>query len=257
MTERFASGLYHGVVTHARLRPRAHRLRYRIFMTLLDLDELPRLDRSLRLFGHNRRGLIGFHDKDHLGGEGQLRAEVDAILARADIDLQGGPVRLLCMPRVLGFVFNPISVYFCHRRDGALAAMLYEVNNTFGDRHSYLIPVADPDAAVIAQACDKALHVSPFMDMDMTYRFEVTPPDDEARLVVDGRDAQGPMITAAFRGRREDLSDRAILKAFAAHPLLSVAVLAAIHWEAVKMLLKGLKLKPGARAPEQPVSVAR
>ena len=249
-----ASGLYHGVVTHARLRPRLHRLRYRIFMTLLDLDELPRLDASLRLFGHNRPGLISFHDKDHLGRTDTLRAEVDAALARAGVDLQGGPIRLLCMPRVLGFAFNPISVYFCHRRDGSLGATLYEVNNTFGGRHTYLIPVNGPAEGVIAQTCDKALHVSPFMDMAMRYHFKVAAPDEDAYLQVDGHDADGAVIAAVFRGRREALSDRAILMAFAAHPFLSIAVLAAIHWEAVKLLFKGLKLKPGAPPPEQPIT---
>ncbi len=250
-----ASGLYHGVVTHARLRPRLHRLRYRIFMTLLDLDELPGLDASLRLFGHNRPGLISFHDKDHLGRTDTLRADVDAALARAGIDLQGGPIRLLCMPRVLGFVFNPISVYFCHRPDGALGATLYEVNNTFGGRHTYLIPVTSPAESVIAQTCDKALHVSPFMDMAMRYHFKVAAPGADAYLQVDGHDAEGAVIAASFRGRRETLSDRGILMAFAAHPFLSVAVLAAIHWEAVKLLFKGFRLKPAPAQSPPPMTI--
>jgi DUF1365 family protein len=248
------SGLYPGVVTHARLRPRIHRLRYRLFMTLLDLDELPALNHRLRLFGHNRRGLISFHDKDHLAGTGDLKAEVLAALDRAGIDLSGGRVRVLCMPRVLGFVFNPISVYFCHRPGGAVAAMLYEVNNTFGQRHSYLIPV---EAGGEGPICDKAFHVSPFMDMALRYRFETSPPGDAAMLVVDADDAQGPMIATAFRGRRRDLTDAGVLAAFLAHPLLALSVLAAIHWEAVKLLLKGLRLKPSPPAPADPVTVVR
>jgi DUF1365 family protein len=251
------SGLYRGVVFHTRLRPRPHRLRYRIFMTLLDLDELPRLDRSLRLFGHNRPGLIGFRDRDHLSGAGQLKAEVEALLARGGIDIDGGAIRLLCMPRVLGFVFNPISVYFCHRRDGSPAAMLYEVNNTFGQRHVYLIPVEPSADGVIVQTCAKALHVSPFMDMAMNYRFRTAAPGDEAMLSIDGDDGHGPLLAAAFHGRRQALTDWAILKAFAAHPLLSLAVLAAIHWEAVKLLLKGLKLRGGVPAPADPVTIRR
>jgi DUF1365 family protein len=256
-----ASGLYAGVVTHARLRPRAHRLRYRIFMMLLDLDEAPALSRRLRLFSHNRAGLISFHDRDHLeGSDAPLREQVDAALARAGLDLKGGLVRLLCMPRVLGFVFNPISVYFCHRPDGALGAVLYEVNNTFGQRHSYLIPVKAADANAeggIAQSCDKHFHVSPFMDMALRYHFRTAPPGDAARLIVDAHDAQGPIIAAAFHGERAEMSDAAILRTFLAHPLLALAVLAGIHWEAVKMLLKGLRLKPSPPAPAEPITVVR
>ena len=252
------SGLYPGVVTHARFRPRAHRLRYRLFMTLLDLDELPDLDRRLRLFGHNRPGLISFHDKDHLGGTGDLKAEVLAALDRAGVALDGGSIGLLCMPRVLGWAFNPISVYVCRRADGAVAAMLYEVNNTFGGRHTYLIPAGEPAAdGAIVQSCAKALHVSPFMDMAMRYRFRVRPPGRDATLVIDGDDAEGPVIAAAFSGRRRALTDPGILRAVVAHPLLALSVLAAIHWEAVKLLLKGLRLRPGPPGPGDPLTLAR
>lgn len=249
-----ASGLYSGVVAHARLRPRMHRLRYRIFMTLLDLDELPDLGRRLRLFGCNRPGLIAFRDTDHLQGSGNLRAEVRTLLAQAGLD-GGGAIRVLCMPRVLGFVFNPISVYFCHGADGRLVAMLYEVNNTFGQRHAYLIPVAKPDGGMIRQSCDKAFHVSPFMDMAMRYHFEVAEPGQDARLAVDGHTPDGPMITTSFRGARRELTDAAILRAVLAHPLLSLAVLAGIHWEAAKLLLKGLRLKPSPPPPRAPVTI--
>jgi DUF1365 family protein len=252
-----ASGLYDGVVTHARFRPRVHRLRYRIFMTLLDLDELPALGRRLRLFGHNAAGLIGFHDKDHLGGGGDLAGEVRTMLGEAGLDTEGGAIRILCMPRVIGFVFNPISVYFCHRPDGSLTATLYEVNNTFGQRHTYLIPVEAGASGVIRQSCDKRFHVSPFMDMAMRYHFALTEPGETASLIVDGHDQDGPMIAAAFRGKRSPLTDMGVLKAVLAHPLLSLAVLAGIHWEAAKLLLKGLKLKPEQPAPAQPVTVVR
>ena len=256
---RARSGLYSGVVGHTRLRPRTHRLRYKIFMLLLDLDEAEGLSRTRRLFGYNRRALVSFHDRDHLDGSGlPLRDQVQAALARAGLDLGGGPIRLLCMPRVLGFVFNPISVYFCHHADGSLGAMLYEVNNTFGQRHSYLIPVQGrAEGRPIEQSCAKAFHVSPFMDMAMRYDFTVEPPGDDVRLIVDGADAEGPMIATAFRGRRSELTDGGILKAFLAHPLLSLAVLAAIHWEAVKLLAKGVRLKPSPPAPRDPITLVR
>ena len=148
----WASGLYRGRVVHQRLRPRRHRLGYRIFQMLLDLDELAALDAGLRLFGYNRPALVGFHDRDHGPGDGRpLRPYVEAELAKAGIDLGGGPIRLLCMPRVLGQVFNPLSLYFCCDRSGVLAAILYEVNNTFGERHSYLIPVGPAPGDLVRQ----------------------------------------------------------------------------------------------------------
>ena len=254
------SGLYAGVVSHARLRPRAHRLRYKIFMMLIELDEAEALSSRLKLFSYNKPGLIALNDRDHLdGSDTPLAAQVRGELARAGLDLEGGPVRLLCMPRVLGFVFNPISVYFCHRADGGLGAILYEVNNTFGQRHAYLIPVKPGDSrdGEIAQSCDKRFHVSPFMDMAMRYHFRTAAPAQDARLIVDGHDADGPVLTAAFRGRRCDLTDGAILRTVLAHPMLALAVLAAIHWEAVRMLLKGLRLKPSPPAPAEPVTLVR
>jgi hypothetical protein len=255
-----ASGLYSGVVTHVRLRPRVHRLRYKIFMMLVDLDEAPALSAKLTLFAYNKPGLIALNDRDHLdGSDTPLADQVRAELARAGLDFDGGRVRLLCMPRVLGFVFNPISVYFCNQADGRLGAILYEVNNTFGQRHAYLIPVKTQDAkgGEIAQSCDKRFHVSPFMDMAMRYHFRTAAPAEDARLAVDGHDADGPMLAAAFSGRRSALTDAAILRTVLAHPMLALAVLAAIHWEAIRMLLKGLRLKPGPPAPAEPVTVVR
>ncbi|HET6970048.1 MAG TPA: DUF1365 family protein, partial [Phenylobacterium sp.] len=139
------SGLYPGVVTHARTRPRRHALRYRIFMLLLDLDELEAADRALRLFSLGRFNLVGFDPRRHGDGSATpLKTQVERQLAAAGI-AHGGPVRILAMPRILGTGFNPLTVYYCHRPDGALSAILYEVNNTFGERHSYLIPAPEPD----------------------------------------------------------------------------------------------------------------
>ena len=142
-----ASGLYRGLVTHRRLRPRAHRLSYRSFWLLLDLDEIDGLARRLRLFSRNGFNLMAFHDADHgnPGDRRPLRRQIEAHLAQAGVSVDGGPIRLLTLPRLLGYVFNPLIVYYCHRRDGGLAAVVYEVNNTFGDRHAYVIPVRARD----------------------------------------------------------------------------------------------------------------
>jgi DUF1365 family protein len=249
------SGLYPGVVTHARLRPRAHRLRYRIFMLLLDLDELPVLDRSLRLFGLDRLALTGFSEGDHLDGSGgTLKAQVETHLARAGI-VAGGPIRLLCMPRILGGAFNPLSVYFCHRPDGRLRAILYEVNNTFGERHSYLIPV-EGEGRTVRQGVRKAFYVSPFMDMDLVYAFRIVPPGETVSVAIEVADDQGPLLVAAFSGARQPLTDASLWRAWLGHPWMTLGVLAAIHWEALKIWLKGERIRPRPRRPERPVTVA-
>lgn len=249
------AALYSGRVVHVRTRPVRHRLRYRMFNLLLDLDELPLLARRLRLFGHNRRGLFSFHDADHGDGSGALREWIDTVLRKAGFDPAGGRVLVLCMPRVLGMVFNPLTVYFRYGRDDVLQAMLYEVNNTFGQRHSYLIPV-DPSADVIRQRCDKRFYVSPFMDMALTYRFRVTPPGETLGLHVEAADESGPLLFASFTGRRHPVTDAQLLRAFLAHPLLALRVLAGIHWEALKLWRKGLRPRPRPIPPTEPVTIA-
>ena len=184
-----------------------------------------------------------------------LRAQVERALTEAGLRPDGGAIRVLCMPRVLGHAFNPISVFFCHRRDGALLALLYEVHNTFGERHAYLIPVEGSASGTIRQACEKALYVSPFMRMDMRYLFRVVPPSARAAVVVHGEDAGGRVITASFTGRRRGLSDAALLGMVLRHGMLGLKVLAAIHWEAARLWLKGLRLEPRPAAPAQPVTI--
>lgn len=250
------SALYLGSVVHARTRPVRHRLRYRMLNLLLDLDELPELSARHRLFGHNRAALFSFHDSDHGdGGPRPLGEQVGAALSRAGLDPAGGRILVLCMPRVLGMVFNPITVYFCHAADGRLQAMLYEVNNTFGQRHSYLIPVENTDESLIRQGCDKNFYVSPFMEMALSYRFRVVPPGATLSLGIEVTDRAGPLLFAAFTGRRRAISDGALLRAFVAHPLLAARVLGGIHWEALKLWRKGLGLHPRPRPPAEPITV--
>lgn len=235
------SALYRGEVTHRRLRPREHRLRYRVFWLLLDLAELDEVDRRLRLLSRNRFNLLSFHDRDHGDGSGRpLRDQVTALLHREGVDIGGGAVRLLTMPRVLGYVFNPISLYYCHGPDGRLAAVIYEVTSTFGERHAYVLPTTDGD--VIRQAARKALHVSPFMGMDMGYAFRGHAPAEWMDLTIDGSDSEGLLIVAVMTGRRHALTDGAILKAALSMPFLTMKVVAAIHWEALKLWLKGVRL---------------
>ncbi|MBX3504053.1 MAG: DUF1365 family protein [Parvibaculum sp.] len=256
MSREFQSRLYEGEVFHRRLRPRLHELSYRVFYMLLDLDELPELARLSRLFGHNRFGIFSFHDRDHGDGTGApVRNWVEAQLARAGIESDGGRISILCFPRVLGYVFNPLSVYFCHRKDGSLSAVLYEVNNTFGDRHSYLIPVTDGEAATLAQDCSKAFYVSPFLPVAGRYQFKLLRPGRRFALTIRESDAEGPVLTASFAGEARAFSDRALLSAFLRHPLMTLKVVAGIHLEAARLWRKGLRLAARPSAPSSPVTI--
>ncbi len=245
------SCLYTGTVMHRRIKPKAHTLRYRVFWTLFDLDELPALGKKLRLFSLERFNLFGFYNVDHGDGSSvPLRAQAERHLAAAGINLDGGAIKLLCMPRILGFVFNPISVYYCYHRDGDLAALIYEVHNTFGQRHSYLIPVDTAPGEALEQRCLKSFYVSPFMDMEISYTFRIQKPDARVALTIQGADIDGPVIVASLAGTRRALTDRALLKTFFLFPLLTLTVVAGIHWEALKLWIKGMRLRPRPPAPD-------
>ncbi len=252
------SALYTGAVIHSRLRPRKHRLRYRLFSLLVDLDDLPGLDARLRLFAHNGFNLFSLHDADYGRGDGTpLRTYVEAVMRQAGLAPDGGAIRLLTMPRLLGYAFNPLSIYFCHRRDGSLAALLYEVNNTFGQRHSYFIPVAPGEAAgaTIRQRAAKRFYVSPFMDMELDYAFRVEPPGEAFAVSISARDAEGPVLIAAHRARRRALTDGALARALLAYPLMTLKVMAGIHWEALFIWAKGIGLRRRPPPPAEAVSL--
>ncbi len=247
-----ASGLYQAQVMHHRRRPRVHRLRYRMFSLLLDLDEIDALAARLRLFSRGRFNLFAFHDADHGDGSATpLRAQIEAHLAAAGITPDGGAIRLLAMPRLLGHVFNPLSVYYCHRRGGELAAIVYEVNNTFGQRHSYLLPASADAGGIIRHSSPKAFHVSPFMALDMTYDFRLRPPGERLSIAITGRDAAGVLITAALSAQRQPLTDANLLTAAIAQPLMTLKVVAGIGWEALLLWLKGV---PVHRLPPAPAT---
>lgn len=253
-----ASCLYVGHVVHKRLRPRRHSLRYKCFWTFLDIDELPALHRRLRLFGYNRFAPVSFHAHDHGDGKSSnLRSYVEAELADAGIDLQGGTVRLLCMPRITGYAFNPVSIYFCHFADGALAALIWEVNNTFGERHSYVIEATDQGAAAITQRCDKNFFVSPFMDGDLTYEFRVTGPAETVGVVIRASDHEGPLLLASLSAKSRALTDANLLGLLVRQPFVTLKVISAIHWEALKLWLKGVRLRHKPPPPKCPVTIVR
>ena len=245
-----ASCIYSGWVMHRRLKPRRHRFRYRAWWLLLDLDELPQLSARLRWLSRGRFNLFAFHDGDYGHDTTPLRQQIERQLADAGIVFDGGAIRLLCMPRVLGYAFNPLSIFFCHSRGGEIAAMVYEVHNTFGERHSYVIAAAPGEADVVRQSTKKRFHVSPFMDMDMGYEFRVTHPADTISVGISGSDVGGPLIHATLQARRRELCDAQLLRLLITHPLVTLKVISAIHWEALRLLGKRVRLRahPGPLA---------
>ncbi len=244
------SALFLGEVMHQRVRPRRHGLRYRVFSMLLDLDELPSLEASSRLFGYNCWAVLSFWDADHGDGRaGTLRDWVNAHLSRSGCFEQGMRIGVLCYPRMFGYVFNPLTVYFCHAADGELRAILYEVSNTFGERHTYVIPAAVDADGFVRQDCAKALYVSPFLPMACHYRFKIAPPAETVTIRIDESDAEGPLLVAAFTGARRPFSDRALIGALLRYPLMTLKVTAGIHWEAARLWKKGVPVHRHRAAP--------
>lgn len=252
------SALYFGGVMHKRLLPFRHRFDYRVVALFADLAELPDLHRRLRLFSLDRFNVFSFHARDHGPRDGgPLRPWIDARLAEAGIDLAGGPVRLLCFPRLWGYAFNPLTVWFCHHRDGRLLAVNYEVSNTFGRHHHYLIPVAPdhrPDRTLY-QACHKGFHVSPFIPMEGGYAFRVKEPGERLGLAIRQHVDAGEILVATQTGRRAALTDRNLLRALVGYPLMSAKVIAAIHWQAWKLWRKGATFHRSPAPPEHAVTI--
>ncbi len=256
-----ASALFAGEVMHRRLKPLRHRLAYRMCYFLLDLDEVAELDRGNRLFGYNRRALFSFRDADHGDGQshtGALREWIDTILTENGMQA-GGRIRLLCLPRMFGYAFNPLTVWFCDRKDGSLQAVLYEVRNTFRQKHHYLIPVSPDEAArsrgMLRQRADKAFYVSPFIEMEQQYQFRVRLPDqDRVAVAIRESDPTGPLLHAAFSGSRREITDRSLALTALVFPLMTLKVIAGIHWEALKLWFKGARFISRPAPPERTVS---
>jgi DUF1365 family protein len=234
---------------HRRLTPRHHRFKYSVFALLLDLDELPGLDCGLSLFKYNRRGLFSFQDRDHgptdAGEPRDLKRWLDSLLADAGIVAKGAR-RVLCYPRILGYVFNPLSVWFCHDEQGGLKAIVYEVHNTYAERHAYVLPAGD-DTRLVRHGCPKAFYVSPLLSRDCRYHFRIRPPAGDVAVAIHEEEAGLPILNASFAGERRPLTDGMLLKMLLAYPLMTLKVVFAIHYEAVRLMLKGVRRHPHTR----------
>ena len=226
------SAVYTGTLMHARRAPARHVFRYPVSYWLFDLDELPALERRLRLFAVNRPNVVSLRDCDHFDGTKPLKEAVLGLVADQSIER----VLMLTQPRVLGYVFNPVSFYWCYRGDGSLVCVVAELNNTFGERLPEVL--RGPE---LRYEHRKRLHVSPFFGLDQSYEYAFSQPGAEvwARIVVRDDDGARP-LTAVLHGRRRALTNRALAGLLIRYPLQPLQVTALIHVEALRLWLKGV-----------------
>lgn len=243
--------LYVGPVMHARLKPFGHRFSYKVASFLVDIDRLDELPKLSWLVSHNRRNLFSIFDRDLGAADGSsLRGHVDWLLAQAGMEAPAR-VLLLTYPRIAGYVFNPISVYYAYGGKDNLTAVIYEVRNTFGDRHTYVAPVGPSELGPegLKQEREKLFHVSPFLELGLTYRFRLRPPGDTLALRILETDAKGPVLAATFHGTRKPLTTATLTALFLKLPFLTLKIVGAIHYEALKLWLKGARYFPRPAPP--------
>jgi uncharacterized protein len=248
-----AGVLYPGEVMHQRLKPFGHRFTYRVFSLLVDLDRLEELDRLNPLLSVNRPNVASFHESDHVEREGETaRAFADRLLCEAGLPERAQRILLLAYPRIFGYVFNPISVYFAYDAGGALIALIYAVRNTFGERHSYVAPVGPGELteAGLRQTRTKIFHVSPFIEMGTRYHFRVLPPGKVVRLRIHETEKDEPLLAATFAGEARSLQSFALAVCLLKFPLLTWKIMAGIHWEALKLRLKGARFHKSPPPPK-------
>jgi len=250
------AALYRAEVMHRRLFDASYRFRYRVFSLLLDIDAIDRAAASSWLFSRNRFNLLSFHDRDHLPeGSHDLRAWAEGVLANGGIDAKGLRIRLLCFPRVLGWVFNPLSLWYCEREDGRPAAVIAEVRNTFGERHCYLIKPADSGSGwPLRQRHRKDFHVSPFIGMHALYEFRLSRPEERLRVVIREYQDDRLMLVATQHGIRRPFASGQLVRELVRVPFQTLKVLTAIHWQALKIWLQGARFHRKPAPPLEEVS---
>jgi uncharacterized protein len=242
--------LYRGEVVHRRLNPVRHELRYRVFNLFADVDQLEHTATRLKLFSYNQFNLFSVMDRNHGPGDGTpIRDHAWKLVRGTDGGEQVSRVFMFCYPSMLGYVFNPLTVYYGFDTDNRLRLMIYEVNNTFGGRHSYVVPVGSE----FAQKAPKSFYVSPFNAVEGHYTFHFTSPGEKMALGVALSIGEKPVLNAYVSGVRTRLSDRALLRSFLGIPFLTFKVIGAIHLQAVRLWWKGLRLKKRPQAPNHTV----
>ena len=235
------SSIYTGNVIHKRFKPKIHSFNYKVFSLLIDLSELELLDKKLKLFSYNKFNIISFYNKDHGPRDSSsLKNWVEDNLKKNNIDTNGIQIKLLCYPRIFGYVFNPLSVFYIYDKNLNLISILYEVKNTFGEQHTYIFK-SDKNQNLIQHVCKKKFHVSPFIEMDCTYFFRVLKPTNKISVIIDQHDNEGKILYASQDGTRIDLNNKNLILSYLKHPLMTFKIILAIHFEAFKLWAKGIK----------------
>ena len=235
------SFIYNGTVIHKRFKPKMHFFKYDVFSLLIDLAELKILDKKIKFFSYNRFNLISFFEKDHGDRDGSSLVDwVKRNLDQNNIVYKNIKIKLLCYPRILGYVFNPLSVFYIYDEEENLISILYEVKNTFGEQHTYIFETKDQK--LIKNKCDKKFYVSPFIDMECEYNFSVTKPGDSISVIINQNDKEGKLLFASQDGKSQDLTTKNLIFNYLKHPLMTFKVIVAIHYEAFKLWFKKVKL---------------
>jgi len=236
------SCIYNGKVTHTRFKPVRHFLKYNTFSFLIDLDELEQLDKKISIFSFNKFNIFSFYNKDHGNRDGKsLKAWVLENLKKFNIHININKVKLLCYPRIFGYVFNPLSIFYCYENN-VLKVIFYEVKNTFNEQHTYIFKNKGKNK--IEQTCRKKFYVSPFMDMETWYDFKLTRPDKKLFVSIKQTDKEGLVLTAVQKGERKEFSFKQLIINLFQYPLMTVKIISAIHFEAFLLWKKGAIYRP-------------
>ena len=236
------SCIYNGTVIHKRYKPKEHFFKYSVFSLLLDLSELEILNNNIRFFSINKFNLISFFEKDHGNrDDSSLVGWVKKNLEQNQINTENIKIKLLCYPRIFGYVFNPLSIFFVYNQNDTLVSILYEVKNTFGEQHTYVFKI-DNENNLIQNNCSKKFHVSPFIEMNCNYFFRILKPGERLSVIIDQYDQVGKILYASQDGKKANLTGKELIKSYLKHPLMTFKIISAIHFEAFKLWIKGIKL---------------
>ena len=235
------SFIYTGTVIHKRFKPKVHSFNYKVFSLLIDLSELDLLDKNLKLFSYNKFNIVSFYSEDHGPRDGSsIRNWVLENLQQNNIETKNIQIKLLCYPRILGYVFNPLSVFYVYNKNSDLISILYEVKNTFGEQHTYIFKTKKNEN-LIQQVCKKKFHVSPFIKMNCVYFFRLLKPGNKISVIIDLQDSKGKILYASQDGIKSELNNKTLIKSYLKHPLMTFKIILAIHFEAFKLWTKGIK----------------
>ncbi|MDC0436118.1 DUF1365 domain-containing protein [Candidatus Pelagibacter sp.] len=235
------SFIYTGTVVHKRFKPKIHTFNYKVFSLLLDLSELDLLNKNLKLFSYNKFNIISFYNKDHGPRDGSsLKNWVISNLKKKNIVTSDIQIKLLCYPRIFGYVFNPLSVFYIYDKNSDLIAILYEVKNTFGEQHTYIFETKK-NQNLIQHVCKKKFYVSPFIEMNCIYFFRLLKPHNKISVIIDQHDKEGKILYASQDGIKSELNNKTLIKSYLKHPLMTFKIILAIHFEAFKLWTKGIK----------------